>query len=321
MNGEHICFNTTKLGSVLQVQQSKDPDGLRIFYYLVQVGCCSCCCSHSALGCSCMLLQGGTYQRQACCVTLLLLLLHLTRHGPAAAPPRLGHRISSASYSLSSARTSRSNQSRSDSCCCRCCCREQTELLCLYCVGGWGWGVWLVRIGRALINALWCSTLRSLARRLWLAPATTHRLTQRAWWHGGAFLVGGGTEHEGWTCHFMLPPCCAWASVPHCAAPVRIRQGAACASPAAAAVAAGRLAKVPLPCVTLGEDWHRCTLLTPAHGDALFTLRTARCYSAGESRTASRPPFPSPPHPHLFARRRTPTGMLQPRGAVVHPAA
>jgi hypothetical protein len=41
MAGEHICFNTTKLGSVLQVQQSKDPDGLRIFYYLVQVssGC------------------------------------------------------------------------------------------------------------------------------------------------------------------------------------------------------------------------------------------------------------------------------------------
>jgi hypothetical protein len=38
LNGEHICFNTTKLGSVLQVQQSKDPDGLRIFYYLVQVG-------------------------------------------------------------------------------------------------------------------------------------------------------------------------------------------------------------------------------------------------------------------------------------------
>jgi protein mago nashi len=37
INGEHICFNTTKLGSVLQVQQSKDPDGLRIFYYLVQV--------------------------------------------------------------------------------------------------------------------------------------------------------------------------------------------------------------------------------------------------------------------------------------------
>jgi len=29
LGGEHICFNTTKLGSVLQVQQSKDPDGLR----------------------------------------------------------------------------------------------------------------------------------------------------------------------------------------------------------------------------------------------------------------------------------------------------
>jgi hypothetical protein len=37
LGGDHICFNTTKLGSVLQVQQSKDPDGLRIFYYLVQV--------------------------------------------------------------------------------------------------------------------------------------------------------------------------------------------------------------------------------------------------------------------------------------------
>ena len=32
----HISFTTTKLGSLMQVQQSKDPDGLRIFYYLVQ---------------------------------------------------------------------------------------------------------------------------------------------------------------------------------------------------------------------------------------------------------------------------------------------
>ncbi|MEW5316179.1 MAG: hypothetical protein WDW38_007565 [Sanguina aurantia] len=36
MGGEHISFNCTKLGSVLQVQNSKDPEGLRIFYYLVQ---------------------------------------------------------------------------------------------------------------------------------------------------------------------------------------------------------------------------------------------------------------------------------------------
>jgi protein mago nashi len=34
---QHISFTTTKLGSLMQVQQSKDPDGLRIFYYLVQV--------------------------------------------------------------------------------------------------------------------------------------------------------------------------------------------------------------------------------------------------------------------------------------------
>ena len=35
---EHISFSTTKLGSLLQVQSSKDPEGLRVFYYLVQVG-------------------------------------------------------------------------------------------------------------------------------------------------------------------------------------------------------------------------------------------------------------------------------------------
>ena len=40
----HISFTTTKLGSLMQVQQSKDPDGLRIFYYLVQV----CACSRTA---------------------------------------------------------------------------------------------------------------------------------------------------------------------------------------------------------------------------------------------------------------------------------
>ena len=33
---EHISFATTKLGSMLQVTESRDPDGLRNFYYLVQ---------------------------------------------------------------------------------------------------------------------------------------------------------------------------------------------------------------------------------------------------------------------------------------------
>lgn len=37
LGGEHVSFTCTKLGSVLQVQNSKDPEGLRIFYYLVQV--------------------------------------------------------------------------------------------------------------------------------------------------------------------------------------------------------------------------------------------------------------------------------------------
>lgn len=34
---EHISFKTTKLGSLMQVNESKDPEGLRVFYYLVQV--------------------------------------------------------------------------------------------------------------------------------------------------------------------------------------------------------------------------------------------------------------------------------------------
>merc|ERR1711911_165780 len=33
---EHISFTTSKIGSLLDVNQSKDPDGLRTFYYLVQ---------------------------------------------------------------------------------------------------------------------------------------------------------------------------------------------------------------------------------------------------------------------------------------------
>jgi protein mago nashi len=43
MGNDHISFATTKLGSLLQVQSSKDPEGLRVFYYLVQVGGCGVC--------------------------------------------------------------------------------------------------------------------------------------------------------------------------------------------------------------------------------------------------------------------------------------
>ena len=35
-NGEHISFTCSKIGSLLDVQESKDPEGLRCFYYLVQ---------------------------------------------------------------------------------------------------------------------------------------------------------------------------------------------------------------------------------------------------------------------------------------------
>jgi protein mago nashi len=36
IGGDHISFATTKLGSLLQVQSSEDPEGLKVFYYLVQ---------------------------------------------------------------------------------------------------------------------------------------------------------------------------------------------------------------------------------------------------------------------------------------------
>ncbi|KAF4395182.1 hypothetical protein F8388_001569, partial [Cannabis sativa] len=37
MGNEHISFTTSKIGSLVDVQSSNDPEGLRIFYYLVQM--------------------------------------------------------------------------------------------------------------------------------------------------------------------------------------------------------------------------------------------------------------------------------------------
>ena len=36
IGNEHISFTTTKIGSLLDLQESKDPEGMRAFYYLVQ---------------------------------------------------------------------------------------------------------------------------------------------------------------------------------------------------------------------------------------------------------------------------------------------
>ncbi|KAA8914280.1 Mago nashi protein [Sphaerosporella brunnea] len=36
MGNEHISFETAKIGSLVDVQESADPEGLRVFYYLVQ---------------------------------------------------------------------------------------------------------------------------------------------------------------------------------------------------------------------------------------------------------------------------------------------
>ena len=36
LGNEHISFETAKLGALADVQDSRDPEGLRVFYYLVQ---------------------------------------------------------------------------------------------------------------------------------------------------------------------------------------------------------------------------------------------------------------------------------------------
>ncbi|KAI5284339.1 Protein mago nashi 2 [Ascosphaera acerosa] len=36
LGNEHISFETAKIGSLIDVTESRDPEGLRVFYYLVQ---------------------------------------------------------------------------------------------------------------------------------------------------------------------------------------------------------------------------------------------------------------------------------------------
>lgn len=36
IGNEHISFETAKIGSLVDVQDSEDPEGLRVMYYLVQ---------------------------------------------------------------------------------------------------------------------------------------------------------------------------------------------------------------------------------------------------------------------------------------------
>lgn len=36
LGNNHISFETAKIGSLVDVQESEDPEGLRVFYYLVQ---------------------------------------------------------------------------------------------------------------------------------------------------------------------------------------------------------------------------------------------------------------------------------------------
>ena len=43
--GAHIAFECAKIGSLLDVTESSDPEGLRAFYYVVQVRTAARCCA------------------------------------------------------------------------------------------------------------------------------------------------------------------------------------------------------------------------------------------------------------------------------------
>lgn len=36
LGSSHISFETAKIGSIVDVDESEDPDGMRVFYYMVQ---------------------------------------------------------------------------------------------------------------------------------------------------------------------------------------------------------------------------------------------------------------------------------------------
>ncbi|KAG6840514.1 hypothetical protein C0991_006274 [Blastosporella zonata] len=36
VGSDHIAFETAKIGALVDIQDSEDPEGLRVFYYLVQ---------------------------------------------------------------------------------------------------------------------------------------------------------------------------------------------------------------------------------------------------------------------------------------------
>ncbi|KAK7036685.1 hypothetical protein VNI00_011350 [Paramarasmius palmivorus] len=36
IGNDHIAFETAKIGSLVDIQDSEDPEGLRVFYYLIQ---------------------------------------------------------------------------------------------------------------------------------------------------------------------------------------------------------------------------------------------------------------------------------------------
>ncbi|KAH0913754.1 hypothetical protein HID58_037075 [Brassica napus] len=63
MGNEHISFATSKIGSLVDVQSSDDPEGLRIFYYLVQLP--YSVCSFAGLEMSCFFAHLSALQDQA----------------------------------------------------------------------------------------------------------------------------------------------------------------------------------------------------------------------------------------------------------------
>lgn len=63
MGNDHISFATSKIGSLVDVQSSNDPEGLRIFYYLVQVSLFLPCFTN-------FFIVGLIFHSKSCMITL-----------------------------------------------------------------------------------------------------------------------------------------------------------------------------------------------------------------------------------------------------------
>ena len=115
VGNDHISFETAKIGSLVDIQDSEDPEGLRVFYYLVQD------LKVSLIQRGVFVPGGGTRESSWLCAALCQLFFRFPCHQRVTARvfsmllssrPVSDDEIRSASSSLSSPFTSKSSPSK-----------------------------------------------------------------------------------------------------------------------------------------------------------------------------------------------------------------